>query len=97
MLLWSGNAIAQTYEQYVHAWSGKDRARLVTYRFDQPHLDLKGAGYVSDRPLEWSKNLGLEGDNRLVDPFEVGPRAKHVLLMVHGYGGVEGAYVDRDD
>ena len=85
---------AQTYEEYVETWSGERRARFVTYRFDRPDIPLSKAGWVSDRPVEWSQNLGLDGENTLIDPFESG--AKHVLIMVHGYGPGNG-YVDRDD
>jgi hypothetical protein len=94
---------SQTYEDYVQTWSGQQRARFVTYHYQlNPNtIGFERAGYVSDRPREWSSNLGIPGPNIPVDPFEYSSdgqiRAKHVVIMVHGYGAPAGVYfLDRD-
>lgn len=96
---------AQSYEEYAQTWEGQKRARFQTYHMDEVRdaettQDRNKAGYVSDRPREWSRSLGDPGPNRLVDPFEWSPpgeepKAKHVLIMVHGYGPMDGKYLDR--
>ena len=95
---------AQSYDEYLETWRGEKRARFITYRYDLTNRSIEQSGYVSDRPLEWSRNLGGEGENELVDPFDFTvddvPAAKHVLIMVHGYGPgaiLGGAFADRDE
>ena len=95
---------AQSYDEYLETWRGDKRARFITYRYDVTNRSIEQSGYVSDRPLEWSRNLGGEGENELVDPFDYAidgfPAAKHVLIMVHGYGPgavLGGAFADRDE
>ena len=100
-LEWS---FAQTYEEYVQTWSGQQRARFVTYHYEaDPNTEkFSRSGFVSDRPFEWSSNLGIPGPNQLVDPFlyssDDKPRAKNVVIMVHGYGAPIGAhFLDKDE
>ncbi len=93
---------AQPYEEYREVWQDLRRARFATYRYDLQNVEASKAAHVSDRPLEWSNNLGASGENTLVDPFDYSTSgvstAKHVLIMVHGYGpgGIfGGGYEDR--
>lgn len=93
-------ATAQTFEQYAQQWINQERARFVTYHYEGS-AEFSKRGYVSDRPYEWSKNLGLPGENVPVDPFFATANgdtiAKHVVIFVHGYGAPLGAgrYYDR--
>ncbi|MCC5931301.1 MAG: immunoglobulin domain-containing protein [Cyclobacteriaceae bacterium] len=93
-------AEAQTFEQYAQQWINQERARFATYHYEGS-AEFSKRGYVSDRPYEWSKNLGLPGDNVPVDPFFTTANgdtiAKHVVIFVHGYGGPlgSGRYYDR--
>jgi hypothetical protein len=93
-------AEAQTFEQYAQQWINQERARFATYHYEGS-AEFSKRGYVSDRPYEWSKNLGLPGDNIPVDPFfarsSQDTTAKHVVIFVHGYGAPlgSGRYYDR--
>jgi hypothetical protein len=77
------------YEEYAAEWAGQQRARFATYHYEGS-TDFPTRGHVSDRPLEWSRNLGLSGENIPVDAFlsatGEGRVAKHVVIFVHGYG-----------
>lgn len=94
---------AQSLEEYATTWKDKKRARFVTYHY-QGNEPFAKRGYVSDRPAEWSSNLGGSGSNEIVDPFFYAAQqgdttAKHVVIMVHGYGALSvagGRYYDRE-
>lgn len=94
----------QSYEAYREVWQGKKRARFETFDIDalsqyNTYTDRQRTGYVSDRPAEFSRYLG-DTENRLVDPFnwpDANASAKHVLVMIHGYGPLAGEYIDREE
>lgn len=103
LICFTGSLYAQTYEQYLESWKERQRARFVTYHYLGNDAFVK-RGYVSDRPAEWVSNLTTNGSNEIVDPFffpttEGDTLAKHVVIMVHGYGAPSvagGRYYDRE-